>query len=120
MTPQRREVRSPRRTPPQFEITKSPDFKSIYTTGVFGGTSPNDCRIIFYQDRLEPAILPGGAPGQMTTKNINRELQAEVHMTPVAFKSLAQWMNQHVKTFEERFGEIMGSPSPDKDNPLVQ
>jgi hypothetical protein len=115
---QRRQQRA--QAPPQIEITKSPEYKSIYTTGVFGGAVPNDCRMIFYQDRMEPAILPGGIPGQMTIGRINRELLVEVHMTPLQFKSFAQWMARHLQTYEERFGEILGPTGEEDKNPLVQ
>ena len=116
-TPQRQQ-----RTPPPFEISEHPEFKSWYVTGAFGGISPTDARMILYLDRLEPEVVSGGTPGQMRITKINRELQVELHMSPVEFKVLAQWMARHVQQFEENFHEIQLGPqeASDEDNPLVQ
>ena len=100
-----RQQQQPRQAPP-FEITKSPEYGSIYATGVFGGLGPHDARIIFYLDRLEPEIVPGGSPGEMRIEKINRELQVEIHVSPSQFKSVSAWMTRLVERFEEQFGEI--------------
>ena len=120
MSRQRRPQRQ-QPTPPPFEITKHPDFRSWYVTGAFGGVSPNDARIIFYLDRLEPEVVPGGVPGQMRVNRINREFQVELHMTPVQFKSLSQWMARNVQRFEENVHEIQMGPQEEgeEENPLV-
>ena len=123
MSKQRKKRRPQRQqqTPPPFEVTKHPEFKSWYVTGAFGGVSPLDARMILYLDRLEPEVVPGGTPGQMRVNRINRELQVELHMTPVEFKSLSQWMAQHVQRFEENLHEIqMGPQEEEEENPLVQ
>ncbi len=69
-----------------------------------------------------PEVVSGGTPGQMRITKINRELQVELHMSPVEFKVLAQWMARHVQQFEENFHEIQLGPqeASDEDNPLVQ
>jgi hypothetical protein len=101
---------------PPIEIIKSPDFKVIYSTGIFGSIAPNDARIFFFIDRLEPEMKKD-QPGAMQTKKVNREMQVEVHMTPYQFKSLMLWAIQHVKIYEEKFGEIqMGKPPVDQPN----
>jgi hypothetical protein len=109
-------------TPPSFEITKHPEYKSWYVTGAFGGIAPNDARIILYQDRMEPEIVQGGTPGQLKISKINRELQMEIHLTPLEFKNLSQWMLRHVQRFEENFHEIITRPQEggQDENPLVQ
>lgn len=90
-------------------------------TGVFGRAAPNDCLMIFFLDRLESGLVPGGIPDQLTTNKVNRELQVEVHMAPVQFKSFASWMADHVRRYEENFGEIVGQPKEyEEENPLVQ
>jgi len=96
--------------PPKFEDTKSPDYKYIYATGVFGGLDPNDGRMIFYLDRVEPETVNEPVPGALKLKKIVRELQVEVHMTPTQFKSIAQWMMRHVENYEKIFGEIPMKP----------
>jgi hypothetical protein len=95
--------------PPEFEDSKSPDYKYVYASGVFGGLSPNDGRIIFFLDRLEPETVKEPV-GSQRVKKIIRELQVEVHLTPSQFKSTAMWMTDHVKKFEEIFGPIPMAP----------
>lgn len=100
--------------PPKFEDSKSPDYKYVYVTGVFGGLSPNDARMLFFLDRLEPITSNEPRPGTQKIKKIIRELQVEVHMTPHEFKNIAIWMNNHIKHYESRFGEITVKPKGDE------
>jgi hypothetical protein len=112
--------RVPTRIPPRFEITKSPNFKVIFASGVFGGLNPNDGQMIFYLDRFEPEMV-SDQPGRVRLTKINREFQVELHMTPSQFKSISQWMARHVQTYEQKFGEIpLGPRQDDEGNPLVQ
>jgi hypothetical protein len=103
--------------PPKFEDTKSPDYRYIYSTGVFGALDPNDGRIIFYVDRMEPETVNEPKPGAMKLKKIVRELQMEVHMTPTQFKNLAHWMMNNIKRYEEVFGEIPMAPKQSGKRP---
>jgi hypothetical protein len=91
---------------PKFEDTKSPNFAYIFVTGVFGGLDPNDGRMIFYLDRLEPETLNQPNPGNQVIKKVVRESQVEVHMSPSQFKTIAIWMSNHVQKYEELFGQI--------------
>jgi hypothetical protein len=34
----------------------------------------------------------------------------EVHMTPTQFRSIAMWMNDHIKRYEDMFGPIPMAP----------
>ena len=92
--------------PPEFVDSKSPDYKYVFATGVFGGLSPNDAKMIFFLDRLEPTTTNEPRPGALKIKKVIRELQVEVHMTLQEFKNIAIWMNNNIKRYEDRFGEI--------------
>lgn len=96
--------------PPVFEDSKSPDFKYVFVTGVFGGLDPNDARMIFFLDRLEPETTNQPVVGGQKIKKVNRELQVEVHMSPAQFKTVAAWMVNHIKNYESMFGEIPTEP----------
>jgi hypothetical protein len=89
-----------------FRVSTSENYRYVTTSGVFGGMSPNDCHIIFYLDRYVPDTVPGGAPDEMRIREVNRELQVEIHMSPAQFMSMSQWMTSHVNDFQEQFGEI--------------
>jgi hypothetical protein len=96
------------------EITRSPDFKQTYAIGAIGGHSPYDFRIAFYNDSPK-ALLEGN-------KNVTvmeRKIETEIILSPLAAKELANWLNDHIKDYEKVFGEIkrpgaagLGSSSP--------
>lgn len=82
-------------------ITKSPDFKLVYTTGLFGSLNPMEGRMIFYVDRMIPKIVKD-IPGNMKTGSIERELQVEVHMSPSQFLSIFHWMKDHIERLKKQ------------------
>jgi len=87
---------------PPIEILKDQDYKVIHVNGVFGGLDPIEGRMIFYVDILEPEIdLDRSIHGAMKVKKIIRKLLVDVRMSPVQFKSIAEWMQSHVKQFEK-------------------
>jgi len=83
-----------------IKITRSPDFKLIYTNGVFGSLNPMEGRITFYVDRLIPKVTEEPLGG-MATDYIERELQVEVKMSPSQFLSIAQWMQNHIERMKK-------------------
>ena len=86
--------------------TKSPDYKSFYVTGVFGGIGPVDARMLFYLDRIVPETNSEEFRGSMRVEHIERELQVELHVSPFEFKLLSKWMTDHLLDYETRYGEI--------------
>ncbi len=99
---------------PEFEDTKSEQYRYVFATGIFGGVQPNDAHIIFSLDRTEPQTVSTPQPGSQALKKIVRELQVEVHMTPTAFKFMADWMNRHIEQYEKMFGPIPTAPKKAK------
>lgn len=91
---------------PKFEVEKSEEYREIHLDGVFGGITPNGAKMVIYTEEHEPQIKPGGKPGDMELGKITREVQAELHLSPVQFKSLFKWMKKHLENYEDRFGEI--------------
>lgn len=86
-------------SPPEYKITKHPDYRAISATGLFGILIPTEGQVVFYTDRLEPK---SDTVGTLSLGSVNRELQAEVHLSPATFKSIAEWMTQKVKEFEQQ------------------
>jgi len=97
---------------PKFEDVKNPDYKAIYTTGVFGGLSPDDARIVFFIDRIQAETInePPERVGEQRVSKITREALIEVHMAPTQFKRIALWMQKNIQTYEEVFGAIPLEP----------
>jgi hypothetical protein len=84
-----------------LEIIRSPEFRQIYSIGAIGGHSPYDFRIAFYNDSPK-AMVEGGK--QITV--MERKMDVEVILSPLAAKELATWLNAHLQDYEKVFGEI--------------
>lgn len=89
---------------PNFSCNQSENLSPLHATGSFSILNPNEAHILFFVDRIE--LAPGEIPGSQKIKEINQEIQAEIHMSPITFKSMALLMNRQVQDFEKRFGEI--------------
>jgi hypothetical protein len=84
-----------------LEIIRAPEFRQIYSIGAIGGHSPYDFRIAFYND--SPKVLVEG--GKQITL-MERKMEVEVILSPLATKELATWLNTHLQDYEKAFGEI--------------
>lgn len=82
-------------------VTKSSDYKVVYVTGAFGGLNPVEGRIIFYLDRIVPKVKEEPM-GVMEIREIERELQIEIHMSPATWISIAEWMQGHISKLKEK------------------
>lgn len=98
----------------KVEILKSSDFKQVYAIGAIGGHSPYDFRIAFYNDSPKTAVEGGKSVTVM-----ERKIDTEIILSPLAAKELANWLVEHIKDFEKVFGEIKrpGSGSQAPVNP---
>ncbi len=84
-----------------IEIIRSPDFKQTYAIGAIGGHSPYDFRIAFYND--SPKAL---MEGNKNVTVMERKIETEIILSPLAAKELANWLSGHIKDYEKLFGEI--------------
>lgn len=96
---------------PRFETKRATDYKVIHVSGVVGGINPNEGTIIVFIDKLIPKTNPDGT---MIIDTIERELVVELKMSPLQFKSIAEWMQMHIKEYEKMFGEIKVQGIPPK------
>ena len=84
----------------RIELFKPDDFKQVYSIGAVGGHSPYDFRIGFYND----TPLPSDKASEEQV--IQRRLETEVILSPLAALELARWLNQHIQDYEKMFGPI--------------
>ncbi len=84
----------------RIELFKPNDFKQVYSIGAVGGHSPYDFRIGFYNDTPLPADKAS------EEQVIQRRLETEVILSPLAAMELARWLNQHIQDYEKIFGPI--------------
>lgn len=99
---------------PNFEVEKSEDYKEVHLDGVFGGLTPTGAKMVLYTEEHMPKLKSSGKPGDMGLDKVIRELQVELHMSPVQFKSLLKWMEKHLENYEDRFGEIEVEVEPEE------
>lgn len=85
---------------PKITITRSSDFKPMFTTGVFGGLNPVEGHMTFYVDRIIPGMVED-EPNRIRAESVERELQVEIHMSPSTFISLSNWMQSHIQRMEK-------------------
>lgn len=84
----------------KIEVIKPEDFKQTYAIGALGGHSPYDFRIGFYNDS------PKGFEKSSNSQVIQRSIETEVIMSPLAALELSHWLEQHIRDFEAMFGPI--------------
>ncbi len=84
----------------RIELFKPEDFKQVYSIGAIGGHSPYDFRIGFYNDM--PMTMSKSGDEQV----IQRRLETEVILSPLAAVELVRWLNQHIQNYEATFGPI--------------
>ncbi|MCR3884443.1 DUF3467 domain-containing protein [Methanotrichaceae archaeon M04Ac] len=84
-----------------LEISKGEKFRQIYAVGAMGGHSPYDFRIAFYNDSPKAVVQEGKQLSVM-----ERKVETELILSPLAAKELADWLNNHINEYERQFGEI--------------
>lgn len=84
----------------KIEFYRPDDFKQVYSIGAIGGHSPYDFRIGFYNDS------PRAFGEQLNSHVIERRVETEVILTPLAALELSHWLNQHIQDYENMFGPI--------------
>jgi len=97
----------------KVEMLKSSDFKQVYAIGAIGGHSPYDFRIAFYNDSPKTAIEDGKSVNVM-----ERKIDTEIILSPLAAKELANWLVEHIKDYEKVFGEIK-RPGSASQSPVI-
>lgn len=73
--------------------------KQLYVTGAFGGFTPYDFRLVFYNEKVIPK-------DDLTGLDVARESDLELIMTPRAAKELKNWLSLRIDEYEKIRGEI--------------
>jgi hypothetical protein len=93
-----------------IEFVKPDNFRQIYAIGAAGGHSPYDFRIGFYNDT--PKMFGEASESRV----IQRCVETEVILSPVAALELSRWLTQHINEYESVFGPIARAiPRPRKE-----
>lgn len=100
----------------KVENVKSPDFRQVYAIGAMGGHSPYDFRISFYNDSPKSFVESGKQVSLM-----ERRIEVEVILSPLAAKELSDWLNIHMRDYEKLFGEVKKfgrQEEPERSSPI--
>ena len=93
------------------EFVKPENFRQIYAIGAAGGHSPYDFRIGFYNDT--PKMFGDASEARV----IERSVETEIILSPVAALELNRWLTQHINEYESVFGPIARAiPRPKKEH----
>ena len=93
------------------EFVKPENFRQIYAIGAAGGHSPYDFRIGFYNDT--PKMFGDASESRV----IERRVETEIILSPVAALELNRWLSQHISEYESVFGPIARAiPRPKKES----
>lgn len=77
-------------------VTKSPDYRIMYSDGAIGGADPYDFRLIFY---MHSARYPEDPKKRVEV--VERVLQTELILSFKALVELRNWLDFQVKKLEE-------------------
>ena len=92
------------------EFIKPESFRQIYAIGAAGGHSPYDFRIGFYNDT--PKMFGDASESRV----IERRVETEIILSPIAALELNRWLSQHINEYESVFGPIARAiPRPKKE-----
>jgi len=97
-----------------IEFVKPENFRQIYAIGAAGGHSPYDFRIGFYNDT--PKMFGDASEARV----IERSVETEIILSPVAALELNRWLTQHINEYESVFGPIARAIPRPKKEPVKQ
>lgn len=93
---------------PTINASKSPDFRPIAVTGVYGGSRAGYLEMVIYTD-LIATVATDDKSQQLV---IDRVAQCTL-MIPIAVgKQIARWLSSHIEVYEKVFGEVKIQAQP--------
>lgn len=90
----------------RFEVERSPCYRTIVVSGVFGGHRPGFFEAIVYTDELMADRALESQPPDSSKVAVKRTIQCRLLMNPFQAKALLMWLKEHVEAYERKFGEI--------------
>ena len=95
-----------------INIGPSEDYRAIYANGASGGFLANyHFRLDFYQDVVPPVRYvdktgQGSIDFESVKEGVERKILVSVFLSVPFLKELVLWLENHLKTFEEQYGEV--------------
>ena len=91
---------STKKKKPEIKVSRDLQYREYVVNGVYGGfTGDGNFRMLLYNQQTMPT-------SDFKSFFIERSLKCNLVMSPVTLKTILLWMQEHLKKFEEKFGEI--------------
>jgi hypothetical protein len=100
-----------------MKVERSDDVPSYYAESIQMVHSISGFKMIVFKDKAEYKADPSAGPDALMPKSIIKEIITEVSFSPQQLKILSKMIDEQIKAYETRFGEItLPEQSKKQDN----
>jgi len=100
-----------------MKVERNEDVPSFYAESIQMVHSISGFKMIVFKDKAEYKADPSSGPEALMPKSIIKEIVAEVNFSPQQLKILTKIMQEQLKAYESRFGEVaLPDQSKKQDN----
>lgn len=97
-----------------IKVERKEDVPNYYAESIQMVHSIAGFKMIVFRDKAEYAVDPSIGPDALIPRSIIKEIIAEVSFSPHQLKILSKVVNDQLKAYESRFGEIALPDQPKK------
>lgn len=97
-----------------IKVERKQDVPNFYAESIQMVHSIAGFKMIVFRDKAEYAVDPSIGPDALIPRSIIKEIIAEVSFSPHQLKILSKVVNDQLKAYESRFGEIALPDHPKK------
>ena len=100
-----------------IKVERKDDVPSFYAESIQMVHSISGFKMIIFKDQAEYANEPSIGPNALIPRSIIKEIISEVNFSPQQLKILLKVVEEQIKAYESRFGEIaLPDQSKKQDN----
>ncbi|MCE7741933.1 MAG: hypothetical protein GOP50_05700 [Candidatus Heimdallarchaeota archaeon] len=100
-----------------MKVERTDDIPSFYAESIQMVHSVAGFKMIVFKDKAEYKADPSTGPEALMPKSIIKEIITEINFSPHQLKILSKIIQEQLKAFEARFGEIaLPEPNKKQDN----
>ena len=90
-----------------IKVERNEDVPNFYAESIQMVHSISGFKMIIFKDQAEYATEPSIGPNALIPRTIIKEIVAEVSFSPHQLKILQKVVEEQIKAYESRFGEIV-------------
>jgi len=99
-----------------IKVERKDDIPNYYAESIQMVHSIAGFKMIVFRDKAEYGVDPSVGPDALIPRSIIKEIIAEVNFSPQQLKILASVVNDQLKAYESRFGQISLPDQPKKSD----